>query len=349
MLVEIDSKKTRNAQPTTSSIPLGSIQLSSIQRLHAMTPSPYLDMLDDLLQPGIAGLSERFTASQIDFITGRQQPDGGFAGRQDQSDPYFTDFAIRTLAWLAPNHVAFDRAANYIAHLPCPPRDIVECFNLLNSHRLLARRFANTANQAYERFDLTLLTDCLQKHLLPTGGFARFAAAPRASAYHTFLGSLCYQMLGVDMPAIKDATAAVAALKRPDGGYAELADQTESQTSATAAAVAFLVMHDALSPENAADTARFLAEMQSPDGGLKPHAAVAAGDLLSSFTGALTLSSLGGFHKIDATALARFLQRMSRPTGGFLACDGDDTPDVEYTYYGIATLALLRLMVASQP
>ena len=122
------------------------------------------------------------------------------------------------------------------------------------------------------------------------------------SAYHTFLGSLCFQMLGVEMPAIEDAIPAIAALNRPDGGYAELADQAASQTSATAAAVAFLVMHDALPPEKTAGTARFLAEMQSADGGLKPHAAVAAGDLLSTFTGLLTLSSLGGFDQIDAAA-----------------------------------------------
>ena len=79
-------------------------------------------MLDELLRPGIAGLSERFTAAQVRFVAGCQQPDGGFGGRQGSSDPYFTDFALRTLAWLAPGHAAFDRAAGYLAHSPCPAR-----------------------------------------------------------------------------------------------------------------------------------------------------------------------------------------------------------------------------------
>lgn len=86
-----------------------------------MTLSPYLDMLDELLRPGIAGLGRRFVDLQIGFVAGGQQSDGGFAGRQGRSDLYYTDFALRTLAWLAPEHAAFDRAAGYLAHLKRPP------------------------------------------------------------------------------------------------------------------------------------------------------------------------------------------------------------------------------------
>jgi geranylgeranyl transferase type-2 subunit beta len=191
-------------------------------------------------------------------------------------------------------------------------------------------------------------TEWLYGQLLPSGGFSRFFHDRRASAYHTFLGALCFQMLGGEMPAAEDAVAALAALSRPDGGYAELAGQTASQTSATAAAAAFLLMHDALSEDDAAKTARFLVNVQSPDGGLKPHAAVRGGDLLSTFTGLLTLWGLGGMESIDVAGVARFLRSAAHPAGGFLACEGDQSPDVEYTYYGIATLALLRQWNQSQ-
>jgi geranylgeranyl transferase type-2 subunit beta len=186
------------------------------------------------------------------------------------------------------------------------------------------------------------LTEWLYGQLLPSGGFARFFPDRRISAYHTFLGALCFQMLGGEMPAIEDAAGALAALGRPDGGYAELAGQSESQTSATAAAVAFLLMHDLLPEEDAARTARFLAGVQSADGGLKPHAAVRGGDLLSTFTGLLTLWGLGGLEPIDVAAVARFLRSAADPAGGFLSCQEDESPDVEYTYYGVGTLALLR-------
>jgi geranylgeranyl transferase type-2 subunit beta len=122
----------------------------------------------------------------------------------------------------------------------------------------------------------------------------------------------------------------------------ELAGQTASQTSATAAAVAFLMMHDAISPAKNAEIAQFLAHRQSADGGLKPHAAVEGGDLLSTFTGLMTLGALGGLHFIDLASVAQFLRSVARPGGGFVSCAGDDTADVEYAYYGIGTLALLR-------
>ncbi len=115
-------------------------------------------------------------------------------------------------------------------------------------------------------------------------------------------------MLGVEMPAVEDAVRSVESLQRPDGGYAELAGQTASQTSATAAASAFLLMQDALPPERSARAADFLTEMQGADGGLRPHAAVHTSDLLSTFTGLLTLSGLRGLKDIDVRAAARFLR-----------------------------------------
>ena len=77
----------------------------------------YLDMLDEVLRPGLARLSETFVATQVGFVAACQRPDGGFAGRQGDADLYYTDFALRTLAWLAPGHAAFARAAIFLP--PC--------------------------------------------------------------------------------------------------------------------------------------------------------------------------------------------------------------------------------------
>jgi geranylgeranyl transferase type-2 subunit beta len=313
-----------------------------------MTASIYLEMLDQLLQPGMVGLSPAFVDAQVSFVTGCQQADGGFRGRQGDSDFYYTDFALRTLAFLAPDHAAVDHAARHIAHPPRAPRGTIECFNVLNARRLLERRSlplaSNEMGQSGWTFDPPCLIGQLQERLLPHGGLARSAGDQRASAYHTFLGALCFQMLAVEMPAADRAVAAIQALQQPDGGFVELAGQTASQTSATAAATAFLMMHDAITPDKNAQIANFLAHMQAADGGLKPHAAVDGGDLLSTFTGLLTLSALDGLHLVDLASVAQFLRNVAHPNGGFVACPSDDTPDVEYTYYGIATLALLQIV-----
>jgi geranylgeranyl transferase type-2 subunit beta len=307
-----------------------------------MTASPYLDMLDALLRPGSAGLSARFVECQVRFVAGCQQPDGGFCGRKGGSDAYYTDFALRTLTWLAPGHEALGPAAGYVGRRPYPPGSVVECFNGLHARRLLECLAPGGLDDAAGAADRLRLTEWLYAQLLPSGGFGRGADAERISAYHTFLGALCFQMLGVEMPAIDDAAGALAAMERPDGGYAELAGQDVSQTSATAAATAFLLMYDLMSEEDAARPARFLAAMQNADGGLKPHAAVGTGDLLSTFTGLLTLWGLGRLESIDVAAVARFLRATAHSAGGFVSCPRDPSPDVEYTYYGVGTLALLR-------
>lgn len=307
-----------------------------------MSSSAYLDMLDEWLGRGIAGLTERFVEAQIRFVAGCQQADGGFRGRQGDSDLYYTDFALRTLAWLAPGHAAFEEGLRYMARLPSPPGDTLECFHVLNARRLSLRHGEASTEWM---LDAPQIAGRLRAASLSEGGFARSAGDTTISAYHTFIGTLCTQMLGIEMCLAQQVTAAIASLRCLDGGYAELAGQTKSQTSATAAAVAVLLMHDALPAECIAEVARFLAGMQAPDGGLKPHAAVEQGDMLSTFTGLVTLCGLGELRQIDTVKAAQFLRTAAHPDGGFAACPGDSSPDVEYTYYGVATLALLRITV----
>jgi geranylgeranyl transferase type-2 subunit beta len=312
----------------------------------------YLDMLDEMLRAGTRGLSAAFVDAQVAFVAACQQSDGGFRGRGGDSDSYYTDFALRSLALLAPDHAAFDRAANYLDHATRPVSSVVECFSLLSIRRTLQRSATGNAKDSgsdpLKSAPVPLFQHAvkgqLSKHLLPQGGFSRFDGDGRASAYHTFLGDLCFQMLGEVLPAATGAVRAVEALKCPDGGYAELDGQAASQTSATAAAVAFLTMHDALTPDGAAAAVRFLVQMQSGDGGLKPHAAAGGGDLLSTFTGLATLAALDGVRAIDTAGVAGFLRTSAHAQGGFLACAGDDSPDVEYTYYGVGIVALLRML-----
>ena len=66
-------------------------------------------------------------------------------------------------------------------------------------------------------------------------------------------------------------------------------------------------------------------------------------DLLSTFTASIALAGLGALSRVKLAPIARFAHALQAPAGGFRACAGDAAPDVEYTYYGIGTLALLAL------
>ena len=295
----------------------------------------FLDTLDGVLMAALEGLSGRFVDAQVQFVLSRQQPDGGFAGREGAADVYYTDFAIRVLAMLSHGRERIPSLSSPGipgAGSEAASTDIIHCFSRLNIARLLGQAMPQDS-------DLPL-----RRHLRPDGGFSRTPGGP-VSAYLTFLAALCYEMLACPMPRIDEAVRAVASLQQSNSGFSELPGQAFAQTNATAAAIAFLKMHDALPDDTAAQSADFLAEMQSPQGGLRAHADAPA-DLLSTFTGLLTLSSLDAFDRIDAAAAARFVRDCACPTGGFLASPNDTAADVEYTYYGLGTLALLRMSAA---
>jgi geranylgeranyl transferase type-2 subunit beta len=306
----------------------------------------YLDMLDALLTPGLAGLSTRFIEAQVSFVVSCQQPDGGFRGRMGQSDLYYTDFALRILALLSPRHEAVSRVAAYFSQLPHLPKDVIECFSFLNARRLLRSVGQELA------INEPAIAAVIQSYLLANGGFAREPGLSLVSAYHSFLASLCYDCLQQDLPPADGAVSAMQGLRRNVSagaiGFSELTTLAHPQTNATAAAVALLGMHEALSNDDLSAVATFLSSMQTPDGGLKAHPSADQSDLLSTFTGLLTLAMIEKLDRVDVASAGRFIRSTATPGGGFRACADDGEADVEYTYYGLGSLSLLRLFAQTR-
>jgi hypothetical protein len=51
---------------------------------------------------------------------------------------------------------------------------------------------------------------------------------------------------------------------------------------------------------------------------------------------------------VNVAAVARFIRSTACLGGGFRACAMGDEPDIEYTYYGLGSLALMRLYGQAQ-
>ena len=84
-----------------------------------------------------------------------------------------------------------------------------------------------------------------------------------------------------------------------------------------------------------------MAGMQTDEGGLRANTRIPIADLLSTFTGLLTLGDLGALEMIDDAAALRYARSLQQPGGGFFGAAWDEQADVEYTFYGIGTCALL--------
>ena len=297
--------------------------------------SNFLETIDVLLRTGITSLSQTFIETQTAYISSKQLPDGGFPGRLGGSDLYYTDFAARSLALLAPENPAFQAISEYINQRSHNPHDIIECFSILNIARILKSQDIDIG------LDTTELLATLHKQQLPQGGFARYGSQ-EISAYNTFLAALCLDMLEIEIQSLDTTISGIQNLQQSDGGFSELPGQALSQTNAAAAAVAVLRIFDAIDQNYIDSTSAFIASMQATDGGLRAQPNAPESDLLSTFTGLLTLAMLDDPGRLNIPAMARFIKAIALPNGGFGACVSDNESDIEYTYYGIGTLSLLR-------
>jgi len=212
------------------------------------------------------------------------------------------------------------------------------------------------------------------------GGWAKSSRGGPSSTYHTFLAATLLEMLGERLETPKRTAAMLLSRQQSDGGFVELPPMTRSGTNPTAAAVAVLRMtgqfvdsgadsigaSDGIAPQATVDpypgaaqtfigsarvekatvledAARFLAAMQTVEGGMRAHGRIDSADLLSTFTALIALRELGHAKSIDLAAVRRFATGLLDEEGGFRAIRFDTASDVEYTFYGLGTLAMTAL------
>lgn len=304
----------------------------------------YLHNLTLQLAQGLSRQPQAFRARHAAYLTHKQNPDGGFSGREGESDLYYTSFALRGLALLeALSPEIANRAAGFLQRSLTAPAGIIDFFSLLYSSVVLLLAgnpnvLASAASDWPER-----VAAFLESLRTKDGGYAKAPGANSGSTYHTFLVALCYEVLGKDLPDRAAALAFVRSRRREDGGFVEIAPMRRSGVNPTAAAVGLL--HMLVGPNLPADEAEptiaFLAQMPSFEGGLRANDRIPLADLLSTFTGCWTLARLGALERIDRAAALHYVYSLENQTGGFRGGAWDTDIDVEYTFYGLGAVALL--------
>jgi geranylgeranyl transferase type-2 subunit beta len=310
-------------------------------------PEPYLTHLTNQLLEGIERLPVEVRERNVRYLLEAQNADGGFSGREGGSDLYYTGFALRSLAVLqALNPDVCGRAAGFLGAKMTGSAGVVDFFSLVVSCHLVPLGggpdvLAGAPPGWRERVAATL-----ENFRAPDGGYGKTPGAPHGSTYTSFLVTLCLQLLDHPNPEPEKLAAFVKSRRRPDGGYVEISAMKRSGTNPTAAGVGVLHILRELDETAKQQTAAFLAALPSPlEGGLRANDRIPAADLLSTFTGGWTLAQLGCADKLDWTQLRSYAEQCERPIGGFRGGLWDDRTDVEYTFYGLGTLALAALML----
>ena len=307
----------------------------------------YLASLTIRLSAGVERIAEGVRGRHTDYFRSAQRPDGGFAGRLGESDPYYTSFALRDWRfWANCLATCAERAAAFLRSRMTGHESLIDQMSLV---------FGAVQIEAAAGMDVFGPEGGLWKDRLAgrlnalrrdDGGFAKGAGGTASSTYHTFLTLLCLQ--AIDRPIADPDRVVRFVLSQGDpwGGFREIRVSKRAGTNPTAAGIGTLQLLDALRPDVQAATADFLAEMQDRDGGLVAGSRVPISDLLSTFTGILTLAELGADQAIDRPAALRFVRGIDLPEGGFRAAPWDEGSDVEYTFYGLGALALLASVEA---
>jgi geranylgeranyl transferase type-2 subunit beta len=304
----------------------------------------YLEQLTIRLAHGVAALPEATRQRQADWLVAQQRPDGGFAGREGGSDLYYTGFALRSLAVLGQlDGLVAERAAAFLRQKLAGQETIIDFLSLIYGASLIQSASGIDVFAAASpdwRAKVAAQFETLRR---PDGGYAKGAEGVASSTYHTFLVTICLQLIEQPFPEPARAVSFILSQQADEGGFREIRASKRAGTNPTAAAIGVLRIAGALTDEIRAETIDFLADMQSDEGGLCANTRIPFADLLSTFTGVLTLQDLGAADEINHAAALRYVRSMEREAGGFHGAALDEATDAEYTFYGLGALALLQV------
>ena len=305
---------------------------------------PYLVELMMHLAGGVHNIPAADRQRHAQFFLSKQSDDGGFCGRDGQSDLYYTAFALRGLVLLGElKEDIAGRLADFLRLRMQGSASLIDLISLVFAARLLESAsgielFAEVQGRWAEQ-----LSDMFESLRRPDGGYAKSAEGQASSTYQTFLNALTYELMELPLPDPRHACEFVLSQQREDGGFVEIRVMRRSGTNPTAAAIGTLrvLAPELISEELRGATSDFLFESFTDEGGFRANTQIPIADLLSTFTALQTLHDLGTGHHVERQDTMQFVNSLQSDSGGFFAAAWDEDVDVEYSFYGIGTLGLL--------
>jgi len=311
---------------------------------------PYLQDLTIRLAMGAADYPDPIRRRHTRWLLDQQRADGGFAGREGESDPYYTGFALRCLMILGVlDGEPAERAAGFLRSRLDQRESIIDLISLVFGSAVLEMAAGIDVlrdAQSQWRQAVAALLESLRRE---DGGYAKSPEGRAGSTYQSFLTVLCYELLEQEVPEADRLYGFLQRHEHPEGGFLEIRVGKRAGVNPTAAAIGTLKVLDRLDAETAARTADFLADMQSEEGGFTANGRIPMADLLSTCTGLITLHDLQATSLVDLPPLRQYALSMQRDAGGFAGFAMDPAKDVEYTFYGLATLALTPALPSDLP
>lgn len=268
--------------------------------------------------PEVAGVAQ--------FVLAHQTADGGFAGRDNASDLYYTTFALQSLKSLAMPIPA--AVQNYLLIQQEGPLDMVHLCCLARCWACAGGLTEPMACELRNRITVYRSSD---------GGFGPLPRALRGTAYACYLGVGAIEDLGlqIDDDLEKGVSGCLRGLGTSCGGYANEADSIATTPSTAAANLLLRMLDDGPTADE------WLLARQLDDGGFTAVEGAPMSDLLSTATALTAVRS--PLEKVRRQSCLAFIHSCRGHGGGYGAIQGD-SPDCEYAFYALLALGRLAQM-----
>ena len=279
-------------------------------------------------QHGASSLSADSREHILKFVLGQRNSDGGFRGRSDESDLYYTYFAIECLK--ACGHPIPEMMTEYLNQFQEGSQlDLVHLTCLIRSKVIIKEPPENT---------MKLLTLKTHGFRTASGGFSLSKEKKTDSIYACFLAWLAHEDIGLRIENTSALTSCIVGLQADDGAFADRPGMTRGTTTVTAAAIALLDrLGHAIEPE----ILTWLT-YRTKHGGFTATPDTPVPDLLSTATTLFALHAVDHPLSLEQPELTfDFIDACWQDDGGFTGHILDTTSDCEYTYYGLLSLGCL--------
>ena len=267
-----------------------------------------------------------------DFLHGTAAEGGGYVNRGGRRDLYYSSFALDAL-------VALDALDALAPHARATRQWLGEYGTgdgLDFVHRCcLARAWASQPADTIPDGIKQGIAAGFVPHRSADGGYAARRAAPRGTAYGSFLAVNAHADLKLTLPEPGQLADSLESLRSADGGWSNEPGQPEGSTTATAAAVATL---RSLGRPLPAGVGAWFLDRWHPAGGFCAAPDAPIPDLLSTAVALHALDALDTPWRDRRETVLDFLDTLWSNVGAFHGSWADDEPDAEYTFYGLVAL-----------
>ncbi|MBN2711658.1 MAG: hypothetical protein JXR97_04390 [Planctomycetes bacterium] len=293
---------------------------------------------------------EYYRKCWLSYIINHQHESGGFVGKDGCPDLYYTRFALRGLEAVEATEdrdiilASIEKCSSYLESEEFCLESMVDIFCLADSIEVISKFVAGKSCAFTKLTEQLRLELGLHEHHF---GFSQFADQP-PGLYHTFLGYLAKQSLFPDSALSIDdklkakATEFFTIRRKDNAGFSDYPGDSMGQTNPTAAAIGTASLFNIHGDKLFTETASFFKSMQDKSGGFLAFDQSPDADLLSTFVSLVALSAIGDKKGVSHSAAAKFVKNCMTKDKGFGPSPSCKESDLEYTYYGISSLAILQ-------